>query len=336
MKGGTDTHFATMNRIACQYLGLELDSPVVFGSSGFTATAGHIREAERAGAGAVVLKSIFEEQILGRVQCLNGYNDYPEAADYLNRYVAEHDLEVYLDMIRAVRRECALPVIASICCRQAGPWADFARRIEKAGADAIELNVFLLPADGETSSAAVERRYLDIVERVRDAVSLPLSVKLGQGLTDPLGLVREIAYRKVQGVVLFNRFYPVDIDIEHMTFRAGDIFSRSAELSNVLRWTALVDAHVPQIDVAASTGVHTGEDVVKALLAGASAVQVASVLYEKGPAAVTAMNAFLNQWMERRGFDAVARFAGRMNARRIADPELYERTQFMKYFSEHE
>ncbi len=325
-----------MNRIACQYAGLELKSPVMLGSSGFTASLAHVREAERAGAGAVVLKSIFEEQILGRIECLNGYSDYPEAADYLTRYVGEHDLEVYLDMIRAVRRECALPVIASICCRQAGPWAEFARRIEQAGADAIELNVFLLPAVGTASFGTVERRYLEIVERVREAVSLPLTVKLGQGLTDPLALVRDIAYRKVQGVVLFNRFYPVDIDIERMAFRAGDIFSRPAELSNVLRWTALVGANVPQIDVAASTGVHTGEDVVKALLAGASAVQVASVLYEKGVGAVTEMNAFLDEWMDRHGFDAVARFAGRMNARQIADPELYERTQFMKYFSEHE
>ena len=325
-----------MNRIACEYLGLELTGPVVIGSSGLTASLSRIREAGRAGAGAVVLKSIFEEQILGKIGCLDVYSDYPEAADYLTRYVTEHDLDVYLDMIRAARRECALPLIASVHCRHAGNWTDFAGKIAKAGADAIELNISLLPTDCDRSAGEVERECLEIVEKVRDAVSLPLSVKLGQGLTHPLAFVRELYYRKIQGAVLFNRLYPVDIDIEHMTFRAGDVFSRPGELSNVLRWTALVSAVVPQIDVAASTGVHSGEDVVKALLAGASAVQATSVLYEKGLGAVREMNVFLDEWMRRHGFDRISDFRGRMDAGRIADPELYERTQFMKYFSEHE
>lgn len=325
-----------MNKITTKYLGLELKSPVILSSSGLTSTLSRIKDAEAAGVGAVVLKSIFEEQIMNEVAHVDSYSDYPEAADYVRTYVQENRLGLYLKLIEDAKRQCDIPIIASINCRQAGEWVDYARVIESAGADALELNIFLLPTDKEASSDEIERNYLNIITQVREAISIPLSVKLGAGFTNPLAIVREIYYRNVKGVVLFNRFYPTDIDIEKMTVRAGDIFSHSSELSNVLRWTAFVSASLPLIDIAVSTGVHTGADAVKAMLAGASAVEIASVVYEKGLEAVGEINAFIGEWMRRHEFQATQDFIGRMNAENIQNPMLYERTQFMKYYSNHE
>ena len=325
-----------MNKITTKYLGLELKSPVILSSSGLTSSLQRIKDAEAAGVGAVVLKSIFEEQIMNEVAHVDSYSDYPEAADYVRTYVQENSLGLYLKLIEEAKQQCDIPIIASINCRQAGEWVNYARVIESAGADALELNIFLLPTDKELSSDEIERNYLDIIAQVKEAITIPLSVKLGAGFTNPLAIVREIYYRNVKGVVLFNRFYPTDIDIEKMTVKAGDIFSHSSELANVLRWTAFVSGSLPLIDVAVSTGVHTGADAVKAMLAGASAVEIASVVYEKGLEVVGEINAFIGDWMCRHDFQTTRDFIGRMNAKNIPNPMLYERTQFMKYYSNHE
>ena len=325
-----------MDRIKTKYLGLELKSPVILSSSGLTSTLQRIQDAEAAGVGAVVLKSIFEEQILSEVAHVDSYSDYPEAADYVHAYVKDNSLTQYLDLIREAKQKCNIPIIASINCRQAGEWVNYARVIESAGADALELNIFLLPTDKEASSEAIERKYLEIITQVKEAVTIPLSVKLGAGFTNPLAIVREIYYRNVPGVVLFNRFYPTDIDIEKLSIRAGNIFSQPSELANVLRWTALVNGALPLVDIAVSTGVHSGEDAVKAMLAGASAVEIASVVYEKGLPVIGEINAFVCDWMRRHEFQATSEFIGRMNAKNISNSELYERTQFMKYYSNHE
>ena len=210
-----------MNSIATQYLGLELSGPVIMGSSGLTSTLRHIVEAEEAGAGAVVLKSVFEEQILHEASRLDRYSDYPEAGDYVRRYVSEHALAQYLDLIREARDRCAIPVIASIHCVHPGEWVSFARSIEQAGASAIELNIFVLPTDAGLPSEQIERAYFDIAAQVREVVSVPLAVKLGAGFTNPLRIVRGLYARGIQGVVLFNRFYPADIDIDRLTVRAA-------------------------------------------------------------------------------------------------------------------
>lgn len=325
-----------MDKIKTKYLGLELKSPVILSSSGLSSTLQRIKDAEAAGVGAVVLKSIFEEQIMNEVAHVDSYSDYPEAADYVRAYVQENSVGLYLKLIEDAKQQCDIPIIASINCRQAGEWVNYARVIEAAGADALELNIFLLPTDKEASSDDIERDYLDIITQVREAITIPLSVKLGAGFTNPLAIVREIYYRNVKGVVLFNRFYPTDIDIERMTVKAGDIFSHSSELANVLRWTAFVNGSLPLIDIAVSTGVHTGADAVKAMLAGASAVEIASVVYENGLQAVEEINGFINDWMCRHDFQTTRDFIGRMNAKNIPNPMLYERTQFMKYYSNHE
>ena len=211
------------------------------------------------------------------------------------------------------------------------------------GGESVHLADWPFLADEQTGEATELGRVLvddpavvDAMEKVREVVSVPLAVKLGAGFTNPLRIVRGLYARGIQGVVLFNRFYPADIDIDRLTVRAGNLYSHRSELSGALRWAALVSGSEPGIDVAVSTGVHQGEDVVKAMLAGASAVEIASAVYERGLGVIAEMNRFVGSWMERHAFLAARDFVGRMNARNIPDPELYERTQFMKYYSCHE
>ena len=323
-----------MERLETTYLGLKLKNPLILSSSGLTSTLDRVKKAQEAGAGAVVLKSIFEEQILSEAAHVDPYSDYPEAADYLRGYIKENSLAQYVRLIKDTKRECTIPVIASINCMSGGQWVDFARVVEAAGADAVEVNVFLLPADKDLPGEEIEKNYLDIIGAVRDAVTVPVSVKLAQGFTNPLATVREIYYRNIGGVVLFNRFYAPDIDIEDMTMSSAGVFSTARELPNVIRWTGMISGSFPLIDVAASTGIHSGGDAVKVMLAGARAVQVCSVIYERGLGAIGEMLGFMKDWMERHGMNHTRDFIGKMNTTNVKGAAVYERTQFMKYYSD--
>ncbi len=314
------------------YLGLELRNPIIVSSSPFTSTVDKIVRLEEHGAGAVVLKSVFEEQLLGETAFLERYHDYPEAADYLSSYLRSDYVGNYLNMISEAKRRTTLPIIASINCITGGEWIEFARRIEQAGADALELNIFLLPTDKDLDTDAIERHYLDIVNKVTSAVSFPVSVKLGIRFTNILSIVKEIYYRHGKGVVLYNRFYEPDINIDNMTLVEGDTFSMSGELRNSLRWIGLTSAQVPLIDLSVSTGIHTGEDAVKAILAGAKTVQVCTALYKQGLGAIGDMKAFISEWMQQHTFERVSDFCGKLNFASAADTTLYERVQYMRYF----
>lgn len=324
-----------MKKLETRYLGLKLKNPIILSSSGLSSTLDKIKDAEKAGVGAVVLKSIFEEQILSEVASIDKYTEYPEASDYIRQYITDNTLGLYLKLIQDCKRECSIPIIASINCTDKGEWINFAKVIENAGADAIELNIFQLPTDKELDSEIIEKRYLDIIASVRDAIEIPMAVKLASSFTNPLGIVREIYYRNVDGVVLFNRFYSPDIDIEKMTMHSSGVFSSANELSNVIRWTGIVSSNVPLVDVAASTGVHTGEDVVKVLLAGAKAAQVCSTVYNNGLGVIGQMLDFLSDWIDRHEFVEVSDFVGKLNHNNANQTIAYERTQFMKYFSNH-
>lgn len=316
-----------------KYLGLTLSNPIIVSSSGLTSTLEKVKECEAAGAGAVVLKSIFEEQISSEAGSLESYSDYPEAADYLKGYIAQNAVAEYLKLIEDASAECKIPIIASINCSTKGNWVEYARQIERAGASALELNIFLMPTDSEMLSEQIERHYLEIVESVKSVINMPLAVKLPQGLTSPLSMIRELYYRGVKGVTLFNRFYSPDIDIEKMKVINSSVFSTSADLSQALRWTALSSVSVPLVDVAISTGVHSGEAAIKGLLAGAKAIEVCSVLYANGVEYIQTIVATMEQWCARHDADTVEQFSGRLNAAKRKDATIYERAQFMKYFS---
>lgn len=321
-----------MKNLNVNYLGLDLKNPVIVSSSGLTSSLDKIKFLEKSGAGAVVLKSLFEEQIMHESASIN-YYDYPEANDYIAEYNRLHNIEQYMYLIADAKRECKIPIIASINCLSSGEWIEFARKIEAAGADALELNIFLLPTDKDKRSQEIEDKYLDIVSKVCDSVTIPVAVKLGPHFTNILHIVKEIYYHGAKGVIMFNRLYEPDIDINKMHLVSSDVFSSSTDLRTNLRWLALSSASVPEIDYAASTGIHDAESALKSLLAGASVVEVCSAIYKEGEGVIAKINEGISVWMETHSYSRISDFVGALNYKNIPNPVAYERSQFMKYFS---
>lgn len=314
------------------YLGLELSSPVVVASSPYTATRANIERCAACGAGAVVLKSIFEEQVLRRTAA---YDYRPQgmgdSGEYLESYLGD---EYKLEFLRLIgdARGTGLPVIASINCVSAGEgWIDYAAAMADAGASALELNIFLQPSDPGEASERIECGYESIVRRVVETVRIPVSVKLPMRLTNVLALADALHGCGARGAVLFNRFFEPDIDIEKLEFVAGDPFSKPSELRNVLRTTALCTSAVPELDVAVSTGVHDGAAAVKALLCGARAVQVCTAIHRAGYEAIAEIGRFVDEWAARHGFATLEEFYGKLNYGEIGN-SLFQRVQYMKYF----
>jgi len=322
-----------MPSLETSYLGLKLKNPIVVSSSGLTSSVNKIVEMEQAGAGAVVLKSLFEEQILHDAGRLEMSNDYPEASDYIRAYTKANSVAEYLTLIKEAKAKVSIPIIASINCFSSNEWVGFARQIEAAGADALEVNVFFLPTDNNKSASFYEQTYLDLAEKLRSAVKLPIAFKLGNHFTNVLWIIRELYFRKINGVVLFNRFYEPDIDINKLKMVSSEVFSHPSDLRTSLRWVALSANKVPNMSIAASTGIHTGDAAIKMLLAGASATQVCSAVYKGGPAAITKMVGTIEKWMDDKGYKTVEEFRGKLSYAKMADPASYERSQFMRYFS---
>lgn len=315
------------------YLGIPLRSPVVVSSSPYTAALPRIERCAAQGAGAVVLKSIFEEQIVRHAAALESVSQpgMGDAGEYLERYLGDAYREEFLRLVRDAAAT-RIPVIASInCIVSSAEWVDYAVAMAAAGAAAIELNIFFQPADRRLAAAELEHAYADTVRRVVAAVPVPVSVKLPVRLTNVLHLCDALLARGARGAVLFNRYFEPDIDVERMAFVSGDPYSEPGELRNVLRSTALCTAALPQLDVAVSTGVHDGAAAVKALLCGAKAVQVCSAIHRRGYEAIGEIDRFIDAWACRHGFCSVEEFRGRMNADREAD-DVFRRVQYMRYF----
>jgi dihydroorotate dehydrogenase (fumarate) len=325
-----------MANLQTTYLGLDLKNPIIVSSSGLTSNVESIKKLEANGAAAVVLKSLFEEQILHEAGSLTVHSDYPEAEDYLKAYVTSNNVEKYLDLITQAKSAVNIPIIASINCISASNWVGFASQIQKAGADALEINVFVLPTDSKKKPEDYEAVYFTLAEKLKGIITIPVAFKLGDHFTNPLRIIEQLWYRDVNGVVLFNRFFAPDLDVEKLKVVPAEVFSNPADLRDTLRWVAIASHLVPKIDISASTGVHSGEAVVKMLLAGASSVQVCSVIYKNGHSFVKELVDSLNQWMERKGYNNISEFKGMMNYGKIGDPDVYERSQFMKYYSSHE
>ena len=313
-----------------EYLGLQLSSPVIVSSSPYTSNLAHIESCVRAGAGAVVLKSIFEEQIYRQAASLDKMEGYGDAGEHLERYLGDaYKAELLQPVKDAAKR--GVPGRGGINCGGAGDaWIDYATSMQAAGAAALELNIFLLPTDRHASAAEIEQHYADIVRKVCAAVTIPVSVKLPMRLTNVLATCDTLLARGAKGVVLFNRFFEPDIDIEKMAFQPADPFSEPSELRNVLRSTALCSHALPQLDVAVSTGVHDGASAVKALLCGASAVQVCTAVHKHGYEGIGQIGAFIDEWAARHGLETPESFRGRMDYG-PSEGEFYQRVQDLKY-----
>lgn len=327
-------------------------NPIIASSSGLTNSLENIQKMEAANVGAVVLKSIFEEQIVFEADNYidSGNNslsamkkglhdilenrsyDYIEAMEYMTNFAKEHTLKEYLDFIKLLKSSVKIPIIASINCVSAYDWSFFAKRIQEAGADALELNIYILPSDVNKTAAIYDEMYRKIIADVKRFVNIPVSLKLSYYSSSLMNTFTELSNSGIEGLVLFNKPYNPDINIDDIEISSGKIYSSEDDYLRSLRWTALLSGRVG-CDLAASTGVHNYETVVKLLLAGSNAVQLASVLYEKGIDEIKNIVDGLNQWMDAHNYKTIDEFRGKLSQINIKNPAILERVQFMKSYA---
>ena len=323
--------------LSTKYLGLELKNPVIVGSSGLTDSAKKIADLEKFGAGAVVLKSIFEEEITMEYEKVlaeeapSRYKD--DYLDYFDYKIKEQNITNYIKLIADAKKAVKIPIIASINCNSSHEWTYFATKIEEAGADALELNIFVLPSTLDKSIEDIDHVYLEIINNVKNIIKIPLSIKISYYFSNLGRAIKVLSKTGVNGIVLFNRFYSPDIDLDKMEIISTNVLSTPQELSTSLRWIGIMANRI-KCDLAASTGVHDGKAVIKQLLAGADAVQMVSCLYQKGPEYLKTVIQEMEAWMTEKGFESVDDFRGKLSQEQFVNPTLYERVQFMKYFSD--
>lgn len=329
-----------MADLTTTYLGINLRNPVIAGSSGLTSSLESIKNLERNGVSAVVLKSLFEEQIiLDADQQLRQakksrliYNERSESLDYIDYHIKDNYINNYLELIRQVKNETTLPVIGSINCVTAGEWISYAKKIEEAGADALELNIAMLNSNPNRSAAEVENIHIDLVQKVKNVISVPISVKLSPYFSNLSQLIAKLKAEGVKGVVLFNRFFSPDLDIDDMEVSAGNIYSAPTEYANSLRWISILSEKYP-LDLVGNTGIHDGKTAIKFLLSGAKAVQVVSTIYKNGFEAIPKMLEEIELWMNKNNYNSILQFAGALNQYKSKEASSYERIQFMRYYS---
>ncbi|NLL27276.1 MAG: dihydroorotate dehydrogenase-like protein [Bacteroidales bacterium] len=322
-----------MANIEAKYMGLKLKSPVIVGSSGLSLKKENIIEMEKSGAGAIVLKSLFEEQIrFEYIKQMQGNTDYPDADAYIRQYTMQNAMDNYLELISNAKKTVSIPIIASVNCYSDSEWQNFTDKFEKAGADALEINIFHLPSDENIDAKEIEEKYYRIVDNILQKISIPVSIKIGSYFTDLARFVIQLSHKKIGGLVLFNRAYSPNIDIEKQSIIYSNVFSNESDVSLPIRWTALLSGKT-KCDICATTGIHSGEDVVKLLLVGANAVQVTSLLYKKGINEISKLNDFLCNWMDKNNYKSIDDFRGKMSFKAKENAAAFERVQFMKYYS---
>lgn len=322
-------------KLNTNYLGLNLRSPIVPSASPLSEDIATIRSMEDYGAGAVVLYSLFEEQIEHESHELDHYltagtDSFAESLSFfpdMDSYITGPDR--YLEHIRQAREAVDIPVIASLNGASPGGWTNHARLMEEAGASAIELNLYYIPADVTVSAADIEKRYLAVVKLVREAVSIPVAVKLSPFFSSTAHFANELCKVGASGLVLFNRFYQPDLDIYKLEVVPRLQLSSPADLRLPLRWIAMLYGHVPA-DLALTSGVRTYEDVIKGLMAGASVVMVASELLRNGVSRIQDMKDAMGQWLEEHEYDSVEQLQGSMSQIHVADPAAFERANYMR------
>ena len=325
-----------MPDLSTTYMGLALSNPLMVGSSTLTGTPAKARALEEAGVGAVVLGSIFEEQIREEVVDMVAVlenEQSPEAYDYLRAdFPMQMGPERYLDRIRETKAAVRIPVIASLNCTTRDHWVSYARKIEIAGADALELNVYDIPHDPQETSSEVEDRHLGLVQAITDLLTIPVSVKIGPFYTSLANFLQRLTALDVKAVVLFNRFFQPVIDVQAMKLRPGMNFSRPQDNGMPVRWIALLRRQIA-CDIAMTTGVHDAEGVLKGLLAGANAVQVCSALYENQAAAVIGdMLRGIARWMTERNFGRIGEFQGQLAESVTGEARGFARAQYVESF----
>ncbi len=320
-----------MADLTTTYLGLTLPSPIVLASSSLSNRVENFEIAEQHGAGAVVLRSLFEEQIEAADSALQdalayGAESTSEARSF---FPAQRVGPVeYLQLVSKAKRAVKIPVIGSVNCVAPGSWSTYARQVAEAGADALEVNLYAVEADPKVGAAEIEARYEEVVASIIDAVRIPVAVKLSPFFTALANTMDRLDQRGAKGFVLFNRFLQPDISLERMSLQNVMPLSTPQEMLLPLRWIALLYGRVKG-DLAASTGVHDTAGVVKQILAGATVVQLASTLVKNGVPYLGKLRDGLEDWMDKHGFSALADFRGTLSQRVIRDPGAFERAQYV-------
>ena len=321
--------------LSTTYLGLSLRSPLVPSASPLSEDVDQIKRMEDAGAGAVVLHSLFEEQLRRdrhelHQHLTSGTDSYAEALSY---FPAPQEFrsgpEGYLEEIRRAKEAVSIPIIASLNGSTPGNWVRFAREIQQAGADALELNLYELPTDPAVSGALVEQQELRIVASVRREVSIPLAVKLSPYYSSLANMAQEVCAAGADGLVLFNRFYQPDLNLETLEVEPQVVLSTAADLRLPLRWIAILYGRV-SADLAATSGVHTGHDALKLLMVGARVAMLASVLLKRGIGALGRIEAEMREWMESHGYESVRQLQGCLSQQHCPNPAAFERAQYMR------
>lgn len=318
--------------LSTQYAGLDLKNPIIVSSSKLTGSIRNVKKCAEIGAGAVILKSIFEEQILDAIKEQIRENDmyfwFPEAEEHVKSISTDQGVSKYLDLIREAKDAVDIPVVASVNCVGGERWLDFARKIEDAGADAIELNVAVVPYDESPDSNTIENLYVKIVRDVVNTVGIPVTLKMGFYFSNIVRMAISVQNAGAKGLVVFNRFYRPDIDIDSFEIVNHHFLSSREECSHSLRWVCLLSDKL-DIEISASTGIHEPEDAIKHILAGAPAVQICSTLYKNGIEQISKIRDGIERWMLRKGFERLDDFRGKVG-RDTLQKSAFERIQYME------
>ena len=317
------------------YLGMKLKNPIVPSASPLSQTVDSIRQMEDVGAAAVVMYSLFEEQIVRETEALDHYLSYnkyiyAESTDfYPEIYEFNTGPEEYLDLISAAKHAVDIPIIGSLNGISTGGWTEYAERIQEAGADALELNLYYIPTDITITGAEVEQMYLDVVQLVKRTVTIPLAVKLSPYFSSTANMAHRLATAGADALVMFNRFYQPDLDLDSLEVVPSLVLSTDYEMRLPLRWVAILYGKV-QADMAITSGVHTYEDVLKAMMAGANIAMMASELLMGGIERIPAILEEISIWMEENEYDSITQMRGSMSQQNVDFPAAFERANYMK------
>lgn len=328
-----------MANLTTSLMGITLSSPVIVGASSFSRRTDNIKKAQDAGAGALVIHSLFQEQIELEAQELKealmiGSEHFPESLTYFPQLDSAGPRE-HIMWVEKAREEVSMPLIGSLNAVSKGEWVEYAKMLEGAGCNALELNLYSVETDINRTSAEIEQQKLDIVAEVKQSVSIPISVKLSPWLTSTANFVSRVVDAGADAVVLFNRFYQPTIDPDAESLKVALDLSRAEDLRLPLRWVAILSSNI-EADLVASTGAHSGKDVVRQILAGAKAVQTVSALYKNGLDHVGAMNREISDWMDAKGYKSLDDFRGKLNQKHIPDLYGFERAQYIRILMGHE
>ncbi len=310
---------------------MNLKNPIIVASSGLTNSVEKVQICEENGAGAVVIKSLFEEVLAKQDWGLDrSAGFHPEAMDYFTSELQlQYGPNEYCDLIEKAKAKVQIPVIGSINCTSTKWWPEFARKIEAAGADALELNIFSVPTDPDKPGSEIEQIYYEVLEMVKAEVKIPVAMKIGRNFTSLPYVLKQLDKRGLDGVVLFNRFTEPDIDIDKLRLKTTFSFSTQEEIYTILRWVAITSDKI-NCDISATTGIHTAQGIIKLILAGASTVQLASVLYKHGLKKIPELLDQIEAWMTRYKINTIGEFRGKVGFAPEFDPEMYLRAQFME------